>query len=181
MKKLFVLPMVAAALALSGCGKNLGKEVNESEFDAKVAQMKEMPSAPKRIAAKGKVETKEDKQDVNLDLTLDEFEKDPVGQVVEELVMTYSIEFVKNMSKDSVFKRSFYIDEKADTVGIAFSGSQKQSAAGYSIEASVEGKFAWNCYGLATYILLDTKMSASGGGESESEKGFMELDIIYTF
>ena len=182
MKKLFVLPMVAAALALSGCGKNLGKEIDKETFDAKAAEIaKKGLVAPKRVSAKGKIEAEGKKEDVNFDLAYEELDGNAVAKHVKELVFDYTISTIESMTSASTYKRTFHYDEKADTIGIAFNGSVKESAAGMTYEESGEGKFAWNNYGLATYMMLDQKMTMSAGGESETMKMFMEIDIVYTY
>lgn len=182
MKKLFVLPMVAAALALSGCGKNLGKEIDKETFDAKAAEIaKKGLVAPKRVAAKGKIEAEGEKVDVNFDLAYEELDGDKTAKEVKKLVFRYTIPAIEELTSASTYKRTFHYDEKADTIGIAFSGSMSETDEGVKYEESGEGKFAWNNYGLATYMMLDEKMTMSAGGESETMKAFMEIELVYTF
>lgn len=189
MKKIFLFPLLAAAIALTGCGRNLGSEVSRAEFSDKVAEFEKnrenMPDMEK-VVSKGHMKSSEAGIDMDLSTTITpEAQENPdsTQQGVLNVIKMVTVDYAENHYKELGIsaEKKYWFDGKDEFVGLSVEGKVSENMFGISVEAEVDCKYQWNKYGLLVYASEYTYSYASYQGQSEKAEVKLELELVYTF
>lgn len=189
MKKIFMFPLMVAAIALTGCGKNLGKEVDRATFSDKVAEFeknrKEMPDLEK-VESKGHMKSTELGIDMDLTTTIAESSfanPDQTQKAVMNVIEMVTVDYAENHYKEFGItpEKKYWYDGKEEYVGLSVKGKIDENIFGISVEAELDCKYQWNKYGNLVYASEYTYENASYGGETKKAEVKLELELNYFY
>lgn len=164
---------MAGLLALTSCGRNLGKEITATEY-LKVAE--DLPvSQPLSITAKGSVVSNGDKVDLNWTVTKENKTDEKsvavlavLGQYEFETTFTMSVSF--GLNKDCTVK--YYLDGKK--LGLTMKGSGKMEKE----SATLDCAYQYDENLLPIYVKTDASYTTSS--KTDTVKADLTFSYVYS-